>query len=322
MDILLIEKLVPEAVDWLQARHRVAFRPELAQDPTALRAAMYRVGAVVLPRKLVVTGEFLDFAPCLRAVARLHADTDNTDLEACHERRVQVIHARTAHVRSNAEFLLAALLMLYRRGIGLPLAGQRHADIRLGREINGSTVGLLGLAPVAHTLAMLLRSLGARMIGYDPAIHASSPMWSRLNVEPVTLEALMANADAVSVQVMYASRYQGFINEHVLAHCKPGQYWVGVSRSALFDGEALGAALADGRIDACVLDGAEAGFASRGASLHEADNLYLTPRLGSHTREARARASWYVAGRIHEVLARSQVLPAARLAGASQAARV
>ncbi|MEJ7929173.1 NAD(P)-dependent oxidoreductase [Ramlibacter sp. AN1015] len=302
MDILLIERLQPEAVAWLEARHAVEHRPDLATDPAGIRAACREARAIVLPRKAVVTRDFLSAAPRLRAVARMHADTDNTDLEACRERDVRVIHARTAHVRSNAEFLLTALLMLYRRGIGLPLSGQRHADIRVGRELNGSTIGLLGLAPAAHTLALLLRSLGARLIGYDPAVHRSSPVWSRLKVEPVSLYELVAFADAVSVQVMYASRYQGFVNERVLAHCKPGQYWVGISRSALFEPIALSQALADGRIEACVLDGAEAGFASRGTPLHEAENLYLTPRLGSHTREARVRASWYVAGRIHEAL--------------------
>ena len=51
-----------------------------------------------------------------------------------------------------------------------------------------------------------------------------------------------------------------------------------------------------------MLDGAEAGFASKGTPLHELSNLFLTPRLGSHTRESRLRASWYVAHRIHETL--------------------
>ena len=304
MDILLIERLIPEAMAWLEARHPIEVRPDLAADHAAIRAAASRAKAVVLPRKVVVTREFLDHAPQLLALARLHTGSDNTDLEACRDRRVEVVQARTANVRSNAEYLLAALLMLYRRGIGLPMAGQRHADIRLGREISGSTVALFGLAPAAHVLAQLLRGLGARLVGYDPAMHHSSPIWDRLKIEPLTLPDMLATADAVSVQVMYASRYQGFIDDKLLAHCKRGQLWVGISRSALFDPPALARALADGRIDACVLDGGEAGFASRGTPLHEADNLYLTPRLGSHTREARLRASWYVAHRLHEALAR------------------
>lgn len=302
MDILLLERLAPEALAWLEARHSVETRPELAADPSALRKGICNAQALVLPRKVVVTREFLDFAPLLKAVARMHVSTDNTDLEACRERKVRVIQATTANVRSNAEYLLASLLVLFRRGIGSSLAGDRHAEIRLGRELNGSVIGIFGLQPTAHTLSLLLHSLGAKLIGYDPAVHHSAPLWSRLRIQPVSLPDLMAQADAVSVQMMYASRYQGFINDKVLAHCKRGQVWVGISRSLLFEVDALARALTDGRIEAAMLDGAEAGFASRGSPLHELDNLFLTPRLGSYTRESRLRASWYVAHRIHEAL--------------------
>ncbi len=316
MDILLLERLVPEALAWLEARHSVESRPELAADPSALRKSVYKAQAVLLPRKVVVTKEFLDFAPMLKAVARMHVGTDNTDLEACRERKVRVIQATTANVRSNAEYLLASLLLLYRRGIGSSLIGDRHADIRLGRELNGSIVGILGLAPTAHTLALMLHALGAKLIGYDPAIHHTAPIWSRLQIQPVSLQELMSHSDAVSVQVMYASRYEGFINDKVLAHCKQGQLWVGISRSHLFDAEALACALMDGRIDACILDGAESGFASQGTPLHDLGNLFLTPRLGSHTREARLRASWYVAHRIHETLSAARSTQADQLVSA------
>lgn len=294
---------MPEAEAWLEARHSIAYRPELASaDVATLRKAIYKTRSMVLPRKFVVTREFLDFAPLLKAVARLHGSTDNTDLEACRERRVRVIQSTTANVRSNAEYLLAGLLMLFRRGIAAPLLCDRHAPLRMGRELHGSVVGLLGIAPTAHALAILLQSLGAKLIGYDPAVHHTAPVWARLRVKPVGLDELMAQADGISVQVLYASRYQGFINAKVLAHCKPGQVWVGITRSDLFDPHALAAALNDGRIDAALLDGAEAGFASRGSPLHALDNLLLTPRLGAHTREARLRASWYVAHRLHETL--------------------
>lgn len=307
MDILLLERLVPEALAWLEARHSVESRPELAGDASALRKAVYNAQAVVLPRKVQVTREFLDFAPLLKVVARMHVGTDNTDLEACRERKVRVIQATTANVRSNAEYLLAALLLLFRRGIGSSLIGDRHADIRLGRELNGSVIGLFGLAPTAHTLALMLHSLGAKLVGYDPAVHHTAPIWSRLHVQPLALPEMLSQADAISVQMMYASRYEGFINDKVLAHCKPGQLWVGTSRTHLFDDGALAAALTDGRIEACMLDGAETGFGSKGGPLHELSNLFLTPRIGSHTRESRLRASWYVAHRVHETLSAPRV---------------
>jgi D-3-phosphoglycerate dehydrogenase len=306
VDILLVEQLAPEAHSWLEGLHSVESRPELAADPSALRKAIYKAKAVLLPRKVVVTREFLDFAPRLKAVARIHVGTDNTDLEACRDRRVRVIQASTANVRSNAEYLLAALLLLFRRGIGAPLAGDRHAELRIGRELNGSVVGILGLAPTAHTFALMLHALGAKLIGYDPAVHHTAPIWSRLHIRPVSLQEVVAHSDAVSVQVMYASRYQNFLNEKVLAHCKRGQVWVVISRSRLFDPSALAGALLDGRIEACMVDGAESGFASKGSPLHELPNLMITPRLGSFTREARLRSSWYVAHRIHETLAGPQ----------------
>jgi phosphoglycerate dehydrogenase-like enzyme len=249
-----------------------------------------------------VSQAFLDASAKLRLVARLQISRDNTDLEACAQRAVRVVQARSATVRSNAEYLLYGLLMLYRRGMVSALLGRKISHIRMGRELAGSTVGLLGLAPVAHTLAPMLRSLGVRLVGYDPAIHHAAPVWSKLGVEPVTIHQLLARSDAVSLQMVYAARFRGLIGERLLSHCKPGQLWVGVSRSALFEPEALALALSDGRIDACLLDGASPAFAAPGTPLHNLPNLHLTPRLGSHTREAKLRASWFVAHRIHETL--------------------
>jgi D-3-phosphoglycerate dehydrogenase len=302
LDILLVDKLLPEAAGWLKERHSVEYRPELADDPSALRKAIYNTRGLVLPRKAVVTKDFLDFAPRLAAVARMHVGTDNTDLEACRERNVRVIHASTANVRSNAEYLLASILLLYRRGIGSAIGGDRHAEVRVGRELANSVVGIVGLASTAHMLAGMLHGLGVRLIGYDPAVHHSAPIWQRLNIQPVSAQEVLAIADAVSVQMIYASRYQGFFNDKLLAHCKPGQVWVGISRSQVFEVNALARALGDGRIEAAMLDGADAGFASRGSPLHDCANLFLTPRLGSQTREARLRASWYIAHRMHETL--------------------
>lgn len=312
MEVLLVDPLVPEALAWLQERHEVSFRPELADDAIELRKNMYKTRAIVLPPHVLVSQEFLDFSPKLQLIARMQISSDNTDLDACARRLVRVVQARSATVRSNAEYVLYGLLMLYRRGMVSALLGRKISQVRMGRELAGSTVGLLGLAPVAHTLAPMLRSLGVRLLGYDPAVHHAAPIWDKLGVEPVTVQDLLARSDAVSLQVVYASRFKGWLNERLLNHCKPGQLWVGVSRSALFDPDALAHALCDGRIDACLLDGANPGFAAPGTPLHGVPNLHLTPRLGSHTREAKLRASWYVAHRIHETLSPATALIEAR----------
>lgn len=302
MEVLLLDPLVPEALSWLQERHDVTFLPELADDPVALRQHIHQTRALVLPPHVVVSRGLLDSAPRMQVIARMQISSENTDLDSCAKRNIRVIQARSATVRSNAEYLLYGLLMLYRRGMVSALLGRKLAQVRMGRELYGSTVGLIGLAPVAHTLAPMLRGLGVRLVGYDPALHQAASIWGKLGIEYIPIHELLARSDAVSLQMVYASRFKGWINERLLNHCKPGQLWVSVSRSALFDPEALALALTDGRIDACLLDGASPQFASPGTPLHGIPNLHLTPRLGSHTREAKLRASWYVAHRIHETL--------------------
>lgn len=302
MDILLLEALIPETRLWLEARHRVDYQPQLAEDPSALRKAVYKTQALLVTPRVAITREFLDFAPRLKAVACMHETVDHIDLEACRERRIRVIQPASANVRANAEYLLAGLLLLFRRGLGMTLSGERRADIRLGHELHGSVIGILGLGPAAHALALMLALLGAKLIGYDPALHHSAPIWERLGIKPVSLAELMSQSDGVSVQMLYASRYVGFINNAMLENCKPGQAWVGVSRSSLFDAQALASALRDGRIDACLLDGVEPSFASPGSPLHGLPNLCATPRIAAHTRETRLRANWYVVDRINEAV--------------------
>lgn len=302
MEVLLVEPLVSEALAWLQEHYDVSYQPALADDPAALRGATSRTRALVVPPHIIVSRQLLDASPKLQLVARLQVSNGNTDVEACRQRKIRVVQARSATVRSNAEYILYGLLMLYRRGMVSALLGRQIAHVRMGRELAGSTIGLLGLAPVAHVLAPMLRGLGVRLLGYDPAIHHAASLWDRLQVEPVSAQELLSRADAVSLQMVFAPRFKGWINERLLNHCRPGQLWVGVSRSALFEPEALALALCDGRIDACLLDGANPQFAAEGTPLHGIPNLHLTPRLGSHTREAKLRASWYVAQRIHETL--------------------
>lgn len=302
MEILLLDALVPEAMKWLEERHTIEYRPEMADDLMALRKLAYKTRGIVFPRQTIVNREFLDFLPLLKAIGRLHVGTDNTDLDCCNERDIKVIHASSANVRSNAEYLLSALLLLYRRGLTSALMGRRHPSMQMGRELYGSTVGILGLAPAGHMLAGMLSGLGVRLIGYDPAVHHTAPVWKRLGIEAVSQSELVSRADAVSVQMLYAARFKGFVNEKLLASCKRGQWWVGISRSQLFDEVALAAALCDGRIEACILDGADASFLGDTSPLKGLKNLFVTPRLGSHTREARFRSSWYVAHRMHEAL--------------------
>ncbi len=303
MDILLLDALATEAVQWLEGRHRVACRPELALDVAALRKAAYKTRAIVFPRQTVVTRQLLDFLPRLKAIARLHDgdSAENTDVTTCKERRIRLIGAGNANVRSSAEYLLGGLMMLYRRSMVSALVGGK-AVFAEGRELHGSTVGLLGLSPTAMTLAGMLSSLGVRLIGYDPAVHHTSPIWERFQIQAVTLPELVHRADAVSVQMLEPVRVKGFVNARLLAKCRRGQLWVSISRMHVFDEAALAAVLHEGRIEVLLVDRPDGGEMDAASPLAKCKNLIVTQRLSAQTREARLRASWHVARRLDDAL--------------------
>ena len=302
MEILLLENLAADARQWLAARHQVDYRPELALDAAALRAHLYKTEALVVPPWLRVGAPLLDFAPRLVALGRIHEGGDNLDFEACQRRGIRVIQAISATARATAEFLLTGLLTLFRSGGNLSVGGSAGVPQSPGREINDSVIGLFGMAPPAHMLATMLVSLGARVVGYDPAVHRNAELWRRLGVQPMSLNDMLEVADAVSMQTIYASRYRGLVGERVLVACKPGQLWTCISRPSLFDLDALAAALYVGRIGAFLMDSDDPRLTAPDSPLRYAPNLRITPRLAPYTQESQVRGSWYLADRLHETL--------------------
>ena len=309
--ILLLEDLAPDARQWLASRHTVDYLPEWADEPAALADQLGKADALVVPPRFKINNALLEQAPRLVAIARIHDGTENVDFEACQKRRVRVIQASSATVRANAEYLLSTLLTLFRSGAhqGEPRTSDCGAHVRPppGREINDSVVGLLGLAPPAHVLATMLVPLGVRVVGYDPAVHRNAELWRRLGVQPMGLAEMLEVADAVSMQLIYATRYRGLVGERFLASCKPGQLWTSTSRSCLFDLDALAGALRTRRMGALMLDSDEEELQVAGSPLAGLQNVCITPRLAPYTLESQLRGSWYLVDRIHETLMMSQM---------------
>jgi phosphoglycerate dehydrogenase-like enzyme len=298
MDVLIVEPLEPEVMQWLAERHAVRYAPELADDVRALRQALFNVRALVIPPSVALDAQVLHYAPVLRAVGRLSSGAENIDVDACSRAGVEVVRSATASAVAEAEFMIGALLAMLRR---VPVMSPE--GLLVGRELGGATVGLIGMVPAARALAQLLNAFGSRVVGYDPAVHASDNVWSRWRVEPMPLRELMEQSDAVCVQLTYFSRYQGLIGERFLPHCKPNQVLVSIAHSSLFDEAALADVLGTGRMAAAWFDSLEPGALDAGRPLADIDTLQVTPRVAATTRESRVRAAWAVARRIDELLA-------------------
>lgn len=302
MDLLIIEPLEAEVMQWLEARYALRYAPELADDPRAFRQALYNVRALIVPPSVTIDAQALHYAPVLRAVGRASAGAENIDLDACARARVEVVRGLTATAQAEAEFMIGALLSLLRR---VPVVGSD--GMLVGRELGAATVGLVGMAPAARSMAQMLAGFGSRMVGYDPALHATDSVFERWRVRPLGLRELLEQSDAVCIQLTYFSRYHGLLGERFLPFCKPDQVIVSIAHSALFNEASLAAVLNTGRIAAAWLDSLEPGALDEGRPLHGIENLQITPRVASTTRESRLRSAWAVARRIDEMLSAATI---------------
>ncbi len=297
MDLLVVDTLEADVMEWLALRHSIRHAPELAYEPREFRRALYNVRAAIIPASVTIDAETLDFAPVMRAIGRVSAGAESIDLAMCERRGIEVVRSLTASARAEAEFMIGAMLSLLRR---VPVRGADGAVA--GRELGGATVGLVGMPPAARSIAQLLSGFGATIIGYDPALHASDSVWPLWQVAPAGLRELVERADVMCVQLAYFSRYQGLLGDRFLPHCKPNQVLVSTAHSGLFDETALAAALKSGRIAAAWLDSLEPGVLDPGRPLHGIETLQVTPRIAATTRESRQRSAWAVARRIDELL--------------------
>ena len=297
MDLLIVEPLEPEVVQWLAARYRVRLAPELVRDPLGLRRALFQVRALISPSAVAIDAATLRAAPRLRAVGRLSAGVENIDLEACARARVELVRPGSATAHAEAEFAIGALLQLLRR---VPVVNGE--GLLVGRELGGSRVGLVGMTPAAQPLAALLEAFGADVVGYDPQLHASDPLWAQWGVRPLALRTLLEQCDGVCVLLAFFTRYRGLIGERYLAGCKTHQVLVSLTHSSIFDESALAEALNSARLAAAWLDSLEPGALDPGRPLHGVHTLQITPRVASTTRESRQRSAWAVARRINELL--------------------
>jgi phosphoglycerate dehydrogenase-like enzyme len=297
MDVLIVEPLSADVLQWLGARHAVRMAPELAQDAPAFRRALSRARAVIIPPSVAIDAAVLQRAPQLCIVGRVSVGAENIDLEACARAGIEVVRPASACAVAEAEFVIGAFLQMLRR---VPVFnGEGHL---VGRELGGTTVGVVGMTSAVKHLSQLLAAFGAHVVGYDPSLHASDAIWARSDVEPMSLPDLLRVSDAVCVLLTFFPRYMGLFGERMLAECKQDQVIVSLAHSSLFNETALARALTQGPLAAAWFDSLEPGLLDLGRPLRNIDTLQVTPRISATTLQSRARSAWAVARRVDELL--------------------
>jgi phosphoglycerate dehydrogenase-like enzyme len=313
------------------ALREAGLEPRLApklghRSPGELRALARRAAGAI-----VSTDPFdaavLEGCPELRVIARVGVGVDSIDLDAATARGIAVTVTPGANEVTVADHAVALILAAIRRICMHDAAVRRGEWSRTGEHaawlLSGKTVGLVGYGRTGRLVARRLRGFDVRLLVSDPVAALDD------GVEGVTLPALLAAADVVSLHVPLCAGTRDLIGAEQLALMRSHAVLVNTSRGGVVDERALADALRAGRLRAAALD-VFADEPPAGSPLLTLPNVTLTPHVSGlstesideMTRRATASVLDVLGGRAPADLANPAVLAGGALGGAPAPAPV
>ena len=216
----------------------------------------------------------------LRVISRCGSGLSNVDLAAAAELGITVRSTPTAPVTAVAELVVGALLILLRALPAMDRAlHDRSWDKRIGEQLSGKTVAVVGFGRIGRRVSRLLKAFDADVIVVDPAFVDAPEGFPLLD-----LDRALELADVVT---LHCSGEQCLIGDAQFRKVKRGSYVVNAARGGLVDEEALIRALDEGRVAGAYLD--TFGTEPYQGRLCEYDQVLLTPHIGSYTVQCRRK---------------------------------
>ena len=259
--------------------------------PILAAAHAYQTGSArdELAKKYHAGPDLLRRAQSLLIVSTNGAGYDTVDLRACTEAGVLCLNQAGGNKEAVAEHVLAMMLSLSKRIVEADRAIRREIldrTIFMGHDLFGQTVGIVGLGNVGKRLAQLCGGLfSMRVLAYDP--YVSAEVMKRHGAEKVDLDALMREADFVSINCPLTDESRGMIGEREYELMKPNAYFITTARGNIHDERALEAALRAKRIAGAGLDVWEKEPPPLDHPLLKYDNVMVSPHTAGVTHEAR-----------------------------------
>lgn len=289
-------------------RPRAEVKITAGSAPEATLVALKTADALLVRSETKVTAAMLDGAPRLRVIGRAGAGVDTIDVEAATRHGVVVVNAPGGNAAAAAEHTIALMFALARRVAAADASMKRGEWARsryVGLELNGKTLGLVGLGRVGHEVARRARGLDMRVLVYDPYVGGDA--MKRFGYEPCELDDLLPRCDVVSLHVPLTETTRGILNAQRIAQMRPQAFLLNCARGGLVDQQALIAALDAERLAGAGIDVWPQEPVSPDDPLPRHPKVVATPHLGASTVEAQENVSMLVA---QEVLAVLDGLPA------------
>ncbi|MCA0757604.1 phosphoglycerate dehydrogenase [Paenibacillus sp. N4] len=246
--------------------------------------------------------EVFKLAPNLKAIARFGVGVDNIDLAKAAELGIKVSNVPGGNANAVAELAVGLILSMLRNIPALQQSAKRgYWDRRVGEELAGKTVGLLGFGHIAQMVARKLQGFEVRLIAFDK--YPNEAKASELGVELVSSDEALRQSDVVSMHLPSLKETRHMMSHEQFAMMKPSAYFVNTARGALVNEEALYQALNDRVIAGAAIDVFEVEPVSADNPLLGLDTLLATPHTAAETAETYRRVGLVTAQALLDVFA-------------------
>ncbi|HET7433477.1 MAG TPA: phosphoglycerate dehydrogenase [Thermoanaerobaculia bacterium] len=312
--VLVTDTLADSGLEILRAASDVDLDYRAGLKGEELLRAVAESDALITRSGTAVTEELVNAGTRLRIVGRAGVGLDNVDVDACTARGILVINAPTANIMSATEHTMAMMLALCRN---IPEA---HASVKrgewvrskfMGMELDGKTLGVIGLGRIGTRVTTRARAFGMRVIAYDPYI--SETVFEKVGATKVTLDQLLAQADVITVHTPMTDETRSMLGAAEIAKMKEGVIVLNIARGGIYEEQALADALNSGHIAGAAVDVYVSEPPGPQHPLLNAKNIILSPHIGANTIEAQDRVAVQTAEMVIEALRGSIFVSAVNL---------
>jgi D-3-phosphoglycerate dehydrogenase len=309
--VLVTDKLAEEGLARLRDEPgiEVVIDTKLAQDPAGLRKALFDADGLAIRSGTQLTSEVLDGQTRLKAIVRAGVGVDNIDVAAATRRGIVVMNTPGGNTISTAEHTMALILSLARnvaQANDSLKAGKWERTKFTGTQLEGKTLGVIGLVRVGLAVARRAQGFGMTVLGFDPFLAAEKA--HELGVESVArLDDLWGRCDFLSLHTPLSAETRNLIGARELSLMKPAVRIINCARGGLIDETALADSLDAGKVAGAAIDVFDPEPPPIDHRLIRHPLVVVTPHLGASTEEAQVSVSIEAARLLADFLARGQV---------------
>ena len=316
MKIVVCDPISPKGIALLQQRpeFNVVVLPKRLSEAELLPLVADAV-ALVVRSETKVSAKVIAAAKNLRVVGRAGVGVDNVDIEAATQHGTVVMNTPGGNTITTAELTFTMLLSLARKvpqAHATMVAGKWDRKLFQGVELQGKTLGVLGMGRIGTEVAKRALAFGMRVLAYDPYLTEERARAIGAEFAP-SLDDVYLAADFITVHMPVTKETREMLNAAAFAKMKPGVKIVNCARGEIIAEADLIAALESGKVAGAALDVFAVEPLPADHPYRRQPNLILTPHLGASTEEAQEKCGIEVAEVIAGYLLTGEVRNAVNL---------